>query len=442
MMDNTGQISLLQLQELIKESLEDSFTRQLWVRAEILDISVNASGHCYFTLVEKDETTSNTVAMAKAIAWASTYRVLRPYFETSTGEKLQAGMKVLLQVRVQYSLLYGLSLIVNGIDPSYTIGSTALERQKVIDRLEKEGMLEMNRTLPLPDLPRRFAVISAETAAGYGDFMNHLHNNGLGYKFRTELFQAPMQGQEAPAGIIAALDRIAGRSEEFDAVLLIRGGGSNFDLSCFDDYELAVNIAQYPLPVLTAIGHERDVHVADIVAHSYLKTPTALADFFVDIFAAEEQLTDSLATRMLMALKGKRADADTRVDRLLSRAAGSALLRLQNERRGVEIMLSKAATGILSGLHVSKERIEMLLLRAGNSVSGRLQAENHRIQLLELRLSALNPMSILKKGFAIPVKNGQKVVSAAGLAPGDSISVILKDGKADCNVQTVNMSQP
>jgi len=438
-MAGNGQIDLLMLQELIKESLEDNFARQLWVRAEIWDISVNASGHCYLTLVEKDEATSNIVAKAQAIIWASTFRVLRPYFETATGEKLQAGMKVLLQIRVQYSLLYGLSLIVSNIDPNYTVGSTALERQKILDRLEREGMMDMNRTLPLPALPRRFAVISAETAAGYGDFMNHLHNNGFGYKFHTELFQAPMQGAEAPAGIIAALDRIAERSGDFDAVLIIRGGGSNFDLACFDDYELAVNIAQYPLPVLTAIGHERDTHVADFIAHTYLKTPTALADYFVDIFAAEEQLVDSLATRMLMALKGKRAEAVTTVDRLLSRATGSVLLRIQRERRAVEMLLSRAAAGILSDLQVAQGRIDMLLLRAANSATGRLHAESHKIELLELRLSVLNPMSILEKGFAIPLKKGQKIDSACQLTAGDGITVIFKDGKADCEVKNVNM---
>lgn len=439
-MEPAGQINLLLLQELIKETLEDSFDRQLWVRAEIWDLSVNASGHCYLTLVEKDEATSNIVAKAQAIIWASTFRVLRPYFESTTGEKLQAGMKVLLQIRVQYSLLYGLSLIVSNIDPNYTIGSTALERQKVLDRLEKEGMMDMNRTLALPDLPRRFAVISAETAAGYGDFMNHLHNNGLGYKFHTELFQAPMQGADAPAGIIAALDRIAERSADFDAVLIIRGGGSNFDLACFDDYDLAVNIAQYPLPVLTAIGHERDTHVADLIAHSYLKTPTALADFFVDIFAAEEQHIDSLATRMLMALKGKRAEAVATVDRLFTRASGSVLLRIQQEKRGVDMLLSRAAAGILSDLQTAQGRIDLLLLRAANSARSSLQTENHRIQMLELRLSALNPMSILEKGFAIPVKNGMKVDSASTLSAGDGITVILKDGKADCEVKNVKMS--
>lgn len=438
-MGSNGQIDLLMLQELIKESLEENFARQLWVRAEIWDISVNASGHCYLTLVEKDEATSNIVAKAQAIIWASTFRVLRPYFETATGEKLQAGMKVLLQIRVQYSLLYGLSLIVSNIDPNYTVGSTALERQKILDRLEREGMMDMNRTLPLPGLPRRFAVISAETAAGYGDFMNHLHNNGFGYKFHTELFQAPMQGSDAPAGIIAALDKIAERAGDFDAVLIIRGGGSNFDLACFDDYDLAVNIAQYPLPVLTAIGHERDTHVADLIAHTYLKTPTALADYFVDIFAAEEHLVDSLATRMLMALKGKRAEAVTTVDRLLSRATGSVLLRIQRERRAVEMLLSRAAAGIISDLQVAQGRIDMMLMRAANSATGRLQAESHKIELLELRLSALNPMSILEKGFAIPLKKGQKVDSACQLTAGDGITVIFKDGKADCEVKNVTM---
>lgn len=436
-MENIQHISLGQLQTQIKESIDDRFMRALWVSAEILDISTTPVGHCYLTLVEKDEISDNVLSKIQAIIWAASYRVIRPYFETTIGEPMQTGMKVLLQVKVQYSPIYGLSLVVMNIDPGFTIGVTALERQKTLERLEKEGMLDMNRSLLLPDLPHRFAVISSETAAGYGDFMNHLHSNPFGYHFETKLFISPMQSSEAPAGIISALDAIACKAEHYDAVLILRGGGSTFDLSCFDDYELAVNIAQFPLPVLTAIGHERDCHVADIVAYQYLKTPTALADYFVDIFATEEHQIDSLANRLLMAIKGKRADAVSAVDRMMSSAQNTALLRINSEKRIVDMLIARSSSRIISGLQIAKAQIDMLMSKIRAGTSAILRNEVHKIDLLELRIASLNPFSIMEKGFAMVVKDGKKLSSVTNLSPEDSITVLFQDGNANCDVKTI-----
>jgi exodeoxyribonuclease VII large subunit len=280
-MDDRKLYTLYQLQSDISEVLAEAFTDSIWVRSEVSECSVNRSGHCYLTLVEKEEESGRLLAKCSAVIWAQTYRILSAHFRSVTGSDIVAGMNVLLKVQVNYNELYGLSLNVRDIDPSFTVGNLELERQKTIAHLSEQGMMELNSSLELPTLPRRLAVISAESAAGYRDFIQHLHGNAYGFAFATTLFSAPMQGVEAPAGIIAALDTIAQRTAEFDAVLILRGGGSVMDLVCFDDYDLALNVAQFPLPVLTGIGHDKDYHVIDMVACHNLKTPTALADFLL-----------------------------------------------------------------------------------------------------------------------------------------------------------------
>ena len=304
-MDDGILYTLYQLQSDISEVLAEAFTDSLWVRSEVSECSVNRSGHCYLTLVEKEEKSGRLLAKCSAVIWAQTYRILSAHFRSVTGSDIVAGMNILVKVQVNYSELYGLSLNIRDIDPSFTVGNLELERQRTIARLSEEGMMDINSSLELPALPRSLAVISAETAAGYRDFMEHLHGNQYGFTFATTLFPAPMQGAEAPSGIIAALDTIAQRIDEFDAVLILRGGGSVMDLVCFDDYELALNVAQFPLPVLTGIGHDKDYHVIDMVAWHNLKTPTALADFFIEMFVHEEQAVAALISRLKLALKSK-----------------------------------------------------------------------------------------------------------------------------------------
>jgi len=391
------QIGLVELQEQIKDSVEGVYKEHIWVCAEISEIKNHPSGHCYLTLIEKDKDGDGVSAKAAAIIWSSSYRVVRPYFETTTGEPLSVGMHILVTVQVQYSILYGVSLIVYDIDPSFTVGEIELERQRTIKRLQEEGMFEMNTTLVLPLLPRRFAVISSDTAAGYRDFMNHLHNNEYDYKFYTKLFSAPMQGKDAPNGIISALEEIADQIDSFDAVLVLRGGGSSHDLACFDDYNLAVNIAQFPIPVLTGIGHDQDYHIVDMVAYANVKTPTALADYIIDFFVQEEYQISSLASRLQLALSGK----------------------WQQEL----------------------SRIEKYKLQINNSFLRKIVQEKNKIELYEYKIASLNPVTILEKGFVVALKEGERLDSIEKIVEGDNLTLMFKDGIVECVVKSKTKNQ-
>ena len=340
--DTVRPLGLLALQSRIKEALDDTFLETVWLQAEISELKQNPSGHCYLTLVEKDPRSNALVAKASAVVWASTWRMVKPYFAAQAGRPLEAGLSVLVRVQVSYSPVYGLSLVVYDIDPSFTVGQLELARQRTIARLQAEGMFDMNSQLELPPLPRRLAVISSATAAGYRDFMRHLEGNEYGFRFRTRLFQAVMQGTEAPASIIAALDAVAAEADAFDAVLILRGGGGAMDLVCYDDYDLAVNVAQFPLPVLTGIGHDHDYHIVDQVAHTHVKTPTALADWIVERFAAEAWQVESLLQRLHLAVRSKAVRQQGVIDALALRLDAvdpqraldrGFLLALRNGRR-------------------------------------------------------------------------------------------------------------
>ena len=302
-MDSKAAIRLSALQEQIKATLEAQWCEAVWLTAEINHLTAKPGGHCYLELVDYEQ----QQLMGKAQAWipAATFRMLKPYFETTAGLALAPGLTVLLRAKVQYHTVYGLSLQIVDMDPAYTVGNIALERQRSLKRLEQEGVLDMNASIELPLLPRRIALISSEQAAGFRDFREQLQNNSRGYAFYWELFAAPMQGNEAAEGIIRALESIALRTEDFDAVALVRGGGAVTDLLCFDDYELAAHIAQFPLPVLVGIGHDQDQHLADMVAHTSVKTPTALAEFLIDHIAAAEGLVQEQLQRLRQQMAHK-----------------------------------------------------------------------------------------------------------------------------------------
>lgn len=390
-----GKISLLELQERIKTGIERSVPGSIWITAEISEINNNISGHCYLDLVDYKEGERGVAAKARGMIWSSVNRVLKPYFETTAGAPLSVGMHVLLKVQVQYSQVYGLSLGVLDIDPSYTMGEFELRRQRTIRRLKEDGCFDLNAQLVLPLLPRRFAVISSSTAAGYRDFIKHLHENEYGFSFQTELFQAQMQGDEAPQSIIKALDEVvafvgSAMEESFDAVLIIRGGGSAMDLSCFDDYHLAMNIAQFPLPVITGVGHDRDYHVCDMVAHTWLKTPTAVADFILDIFMQEDMHLASLFQRISLTLSQK----------------------INHEN----LLLERFAD------------------RLRNSAANALREQERRLEILQLRLKGVNPADILAKGFAIAVIDGKKAVGIGDIQTGRQVSLIMQDGVVEFTI--------
>ncbi len=314
-------IDLFTLQTEVRQSLESSFPARVWVRAEVSAVKVRGGGHCYLELSQSDE--SGLVAKASAIIWASKYRVLGPYFESVAGSQLQPGITVLLRVQVNYSQLYGLSLIVDDIDASCTLGEKEKERLATIERLKKEGLLDRQKSLEMTALPYRLAVVSAPDAAGYRDFERHLKGNAYGFVLETVLYEAVMQGASAPESISDALKAAASAEKPFDAVLVLRGGGSNLDLSCFDDYSLASAIATCPVPILTAVGHDQDFHICDMVAWRYVKTPTALADTFIEIYADEDQYISSFTGRLKTAFLNKISLMGSRVDVLESRIAGA-----------------------------------------------------------------------------------------------------------------------
>ena len=389
-------IGLLALQEQVKNAIGTHFSGSVWLRAEISEMKQHPSGHCYLTLVEKDPDSKQLLAKAQAVVWASSWRMVRPCFETQAGRPLAPGLNVLVRVQVSYSALYGLSLVVYDIDPSFTVGELELARQRTLARLQAEGMFGMNAQLALPALPRRLAVVTSETAAGWRDFRHHLADNEYGFRFQWTLFPALMQGDDAPESIIAALDAVAARADDFDAVLILRGGGGAMDLVCFDDYELAVNVAQFPLPVLTAIGHDHDYHIIDQVAHTHVKTPTALADWLVERFAAEAWQLDTLVQRLHLAVRTH----------------------------------AVAQSG----------RFDALVLRLAHAVNLRHADALSKLEALALRLDAADPQRALARGFLIALREGRRADSAAAFAPGDRLTLLFRDGRVEAEVNRVMKS--
>ena len=385
-------IGLLELQQKLKQGVESLFPKRIWIKAEVSAVKARNGGHCYMELSQSDE--NGLKAKANAIIWSSKFRFIAPYFESVTGSQIQEGMVILVEVQVNYSELYGLSLIINDIDPEYSVGVKEAERQKTIERLQKEGLIGLQKELQLPLLPYRLAVISAEDAAGYRDFIRHIEENPYGFKVEPVLFPALMQGADCPASIISAMDCIMEGGENWDAVLILRGGGAKLDLACYDNYDLAAVISQYPLPVLTAVGHDQDFHVCDMVAYEYLKTPTALADYIIDIYEEEDERISSCETRVRLAVSNRLYRESSVLDSLAARIKGGFSLKIA--------------------------------------------AMESALQVLQTRIEAADPRRILERGYALAVDgDGVVLKSASGRTPGDKVSVMFADGTLDCTVNTV-----
>ncbi len=380
---------LFEFQTRLNEGIECHFPSPIWVRPEVSAIKARNGGHCYLELSQSNS--QGLVAKANAIIWSSRYRFIAPYFQSVTGSPISEGMVILVEVQVNYSQLYGFSLIINDIDPEYSLGLKELERQRTIERLGKEGLLELQKGLQLPLLPYRFAVISAEDAAGYRDFIRHLDENPYGFNVDVQLYPALMQGSECPDSIIAAMDAVLESGADYDAVLILRGGGARLDLACFDDYGLASVIAQYPLPVLTAIGHDQDFHVCDMVAHEYVKTPTALADFILGIYEDEDGRLSSLASRLRLAVSARMSAEETMLQMLRSRIRGGFSLKI-----------------------------------AGMDAA---------LRVLEARISSADPRRMMERGYVLAVDGTGVVLKGVhGISEGDRVSVMFADGTIDCEV--------
>lgn len=425
-------LTLYELNSMVRDVVELGMPGSYWVEAELSEVR-ERSGHCYMELVQKDLTGNSTVARASARCWRSTWASVRPGFEQVTGEHFRAGLKVLLQVHAQFHENFGFSWIVTDIDPAYTLGDMARRRQEIIRILKEEGVFDLNKELCLSLFASRIAVVSSESAAGYGDFCNQLDTNAYGFAFSVRLFPAVMQGERTEGSIISALDAINSEADDFDCVVIIRGGGAVSDLSAFDSLALAENVANFPLPVITGIGHERDESVLDMVANKRVKTPTAAAALLIEnlkhtydhIVQAQERISVSVSRRM---------DYErVRLERVSGRIP--VLFSLVKTRQQARIDSLFARVGAAAGRIVAEERLRLdrLSVALAPTVRQRLSAENHRLELLGQRISAVDPAILLRRGYSITLHNGRAVYSPDQLSDGDVIETRLAEG----NVRSV-----
>lgn len=422
-------LSLYELNHLVRLAAENMLPDDYWIVAELSSVSLRANGHCYVEFVEKAPRSNSLVAKAHGCIWRDSYHVLVPYFEQTTGQRFAAGLKVLVQVRISFHELYGYSLVVTDIDPTYTLGDVAERRRKIIQQLKADGVVELNKSLPLPRPLARIAVISSSTAAGYGDFTKQLEQSG--YPFTTQLFPATMQGDRVEASVIAALDAIAEEQERWDAVVIIRGGGAVSDLNGFDTYELAANVAQFPLPVLTGIGHERDDTVIDLVANCRFKTPTAVAAFLIEKRREEVELLATLAHRLSDVAKTVPTEERHRLDRLTSQLH---LAAIQVGTAGRERLLRTAVrleTASQRRLQLADQRLILIPDRLARALTETFTRQHHRLELAERTVKANGPEHILRMGYSITSCNGRLVRQPDDVPVGATLTTHLATGKIE-----------
>ena len=406
-------LSLYELNGLVKRSIRSCLPDTYWVQAELSDVRSNYSGHCYLEFIQKDVSGNNLIAKARGTIWSNIYKMLKPYFEQETGQTFTSGIKVLVQVSVEFHELYGYSLTVLDIDPTFTVGDMERKRREILRQLEEEGVIDLNKDLEMPMLPQRVAVISSSTAAGYGDFCNQLANNSRRYGFHVELFPAIMQGERVEESVLAALDAIYHRLEEFDVVVIIRGGGATSDLSGFDTYLLAASCAQFPLPIITGIGHERDDTVIDKVAHTRVKTPTAAAEYLISMMDKCADVLDGMSLRLMQGVRNRLLWEHRRIENLKQRIPSVVVKRIADAKYG---------------LLVAQRDLQM-------SSRQFLFKKKHRLELLQQRLNDALPEKQLARGYSITLKDGKAVKDASMLKKGDTLVTMLYKGKVESEVK-------
>lgn len=428
-------LSLYELNSLVRDVISMSLPDSYWVEAELSEAREGYGGHCYMELIEKDEHSNTPIAKAHASCWRTRWMLLKPQFERVTGQRIHAGMKVLLKVHAQFHENYGFSWIVDDIDPTYTMGDMARKRMEIIQTLKEEGVFDLQKELKLPMFCQRIAVISSATAAGYGDFCNQLADNGYGLQFTTALFAATMQGEGVEQSVISALNRINEEWENWDCVVIIRGGGATSDLSGFDTLALAENVANFPLPIITGIGHERDESVLDMISFQRVKTPTAAAAFLVDhlteVYARIEDAQEAIVNyvkRRLQVERMKFERLSTQIPTLFSLVKVRQSNRLDQLLNRLKV---KAERIPADGLH----RLEMLEARLKEPVARKLERELHRIDMLSQRAIAQDPERLLNRGYSITLKDGKSIKDASQLKAGDEIETRFAKGVAKAVVK-------
>lgn len=430
------EFSLLELNNLVRGAISQAFPGTCWVRAEMSDVRTNAaSGHCYLEFIEKNAVTGQLVAKARGSIWAKTFRMLKPYFEMETGQLFASGLKVLVKVSVEFHELYGYSLTVLDIDPAYTLGDMLRKRMEIIRQLKEEGVFTLNKELPFPVLPKRIAVITSPTAAGYEDFLNQLAHNKAGYPFYPKLFPALMQGEKTEASVIAALDRVYHHLDCFDVVVIIRGGGATSDLNSFDSYLLAANCAQFPLPIVTGIGHERDDTILDMVAHTRMKTPTAVAEFLIgrmDAAAIEleelQQEVSELATGILLKQKNFLQLLGARLPAIVTN-------RIERNRSQLQMLGNRLPASVSALLTRRRTTLDTLQMQLQNRSANRLAEGARFIQLTEQFIKMASPDYVLKRGYSLALKDGKIIKHAADLTIGDELITRFADGDVKSKVE-------
>jgi len=475
---NTNQLSLLELNQLVKDTLDDAFPSLIWVKAEISEMTINRTGHCYLELVDIDPQSKEVLARARATIWSYSFRMLKPYFETTTGQAFTQGIKILVSAKVEFHPVYGMSLNIRDIDPSYTMGDMARKRREIILQLQEDGVFDMNRELELPLVPQRVAVISSPTAAGLQDFMNQLANNPRGIRFYTKLFPAVMQGTETADSVINALEQVFQYEDFFDVVCIIRGGGAQLDLASFDHYELAYHVAQFPIPIITGIGHDKDETVIDLVAHTKMKTPTAVAEFLINGAENFEQLLLDLETRFLDLVQERLIEEQNFLEQAvlqlkqgvrqlvteeqhrfkistlkLQNSVPQFLLRQKDQFRQYSQQLAVDGRALLkdelNGLKHKVGSMEYLSQRMMRAEQNKLAETKHvlkirmtdgfrlqrsRLEAFEVKKRLVDPVRVLQRGYSLAYKNGKIIKSVADLQEGDELQTRLADGSVTSKI--------
>ena len=457
-------LTLFELNNQVKSGMKDIFPDTYWVVGEVSELNINQSGHCYLELIEKKADSEQIVARAKATIWAFTFRILRPYFESVTGQRFSSGIKIMVQVSIEFHEVYGYSLNVKDIEPNFTIGDLSRKQQEIIQRLQDEGVFHLNKELELPVVPQRIAVISSKTAAGYGDFVDQLNENRFGYKFTIKLFQAYMQGEEAEQSIIDALEKVFEAVDKFDVVVIIRGGGSQADLNCFNSYWLCYHITQFPLPIITGIGHERDETIADMVSHTSLKTPTAVAEFIINAVSEFDSYLDQLNTQVVDIVSAQLEEWKEETERLSRNVTSLVKLRMSKEDQKIQnltVMSQKLMKGYLQKNHQklvnvqdqikyrthhyfqnSRAHLAMAQKNISILLKSSIKEEKKRLEKMESANHLLDPVHILKRGYTLTFSRGMLIKSALQLKPGDQIESKWSDGNALSSINEIHKSKP
>ena len=450
-------ISLSELNARIKGVIQDNFFENIWIVAEIGEIKFNRNGHAYLELIEKDKDSDRIVAKASANIWSYTLRMLKPYFETTTGQELVAGLKILVSVSVEFHELYGFSLNIRDIDPAYTLGDIERKRLEIIRRLEAEGVIGMNRELELPLVCQKIAIISSSTAAGYEDFLNQLMENSYNYHFYPKLFAAIMQGDQTESSIINALDQIYDQGDFFDCVVIIRGGGSRSDLMCFDNYNLAYYITQFPIPVISGIGHDKDSSIVDMVSHTSLKTPTAVAEFLINQLSAFEQRLDEASEALQSLTRDFLYEQNDKLQSLSNRVIPLIHKLLHKEGKRLELAGQRVALNTkgliqnkntqinqyqldltinLRSLFKSKKKdLQTSIDRIKNNQKQQIYKHKLKLEYLENSISHFDPVNVLKKGYSITKLKGKTVTDSSKVKTGDLLETILYKGLINSRVE-------